>query len=433
MMTENREVGIGILGLGNIGKGALDILEKNKKFIEKEISPSKIRITGLADLDKSRKPVLEEYSSVFTSSTGEVINNPATDIVVEAIGGEYPAYNLIKQALMAGKHVVSPNKELIAKHGYELLEIAKEKKVQFLFETSVASAIPILGTLSNVLTSCPLDRISGILNGTTNYVLDLMFEKNMTQKKALQKAQEMGYAEADPSKDIMGTDTLYKIFILSSLGFRTRLDLNDITYSGITEITYEDIALAKELGYKIKLLATSNKKDDYINIEVQPMFVEQDDLLSKIYGANNGIILHGESYGELFFSGAGAGGIAGGSMIVSDIVRIIRQPEYFEYNYLLENSNGLKIKKFKQEKSRYFIRIREDIQKDICSKIVEILEQNDLSAEKHVKLPDKKEQDIGIITGFTNEDELRNTIRNIGERENNFKVMSIIKIFSNPK
>jgi homoserine dehydrogenase len=161
---EKKEVGIGILGLGNVGKGTLDILDKKENFIEEEIKPFKIKLLGLADLDKTRKPKNKKYASIFTTSAQQVIENPEIKIIVEAIGGEYPASGLIKNALEKGKHVVTPNKEVVAKHGYELLRIAKEKQVQFLFETSVGSAIPILGVISNILTSCPLDEISGILN-----------------------------------------------------------------------------------------------------------------------------------------------------------------------------------------------------------------------------------------------------------------------------
>ena len=425
-----REVGIGILGLGHVGKGTLDIIHKNRAFIEKEITPCKIKLTGLADLDIKRKPEIEQYHSIFTNSAQKVIEHPEVQIIVEVIGGEYPAYNLIKKALEMGRHVVTSNKEVVAKHGYELLTIARKNQVQFLFETSVGSAMPILGVISNILTSCPLDEITGILNGTTNYILDLMFEKNMTQQEALKKAQEMGYAEADPGKDILGLDALYKIFILSSLGFRTRLNLNQIDYSGISNITQEDIQLAKQLGYRIKLLAMANKKQDQLDIRVQPVLIEQEHFLAHINGVNNGIFLHGENYGELFFSGAGAGGVAGGSMIVSDIIRTIRQPQYFEYDYLVKDSKESEVRSFDQEENSYFLRIQQEEKQDNRNRIEVILAKNNISIEDISKVTDKENRFmIGFLTARLQEEIINKALKEIGQQISCAKVENCIKVY----
>jgi homoserine dehydrogenase len=432
-MLGNREVGIGILGLGNVGRGTLDIIDKKKAFIEEEIKPYRIKLTGLADLDIKRKPDNKQYDTIFTTSAQQVIENPEIKIIVEAIGGEYPAYDFIKNALENGKHVVTPNKEVVAKHGYELLQIAREKQVQFLFEASVGSAIPILGVISNILTSCPLDEISGILNGTTNYILDLMFEQNITQQEALKKAQEKGYAEADPSKDIMGIDALYKIFILASLGFRTRLDLGKIEYSGINDITQEDVQLAKNLGYRIKLLASASKKDGYLNIQVQPALVDQNNLLTKIHGADNGIRLYGESYGELFFSGAGAGGMAGGSMIVSDIVRIIKQPQCFQYDYLLDDSNELIIKEIDNEERPYFIRIIQNT-KQLANAENNIakntLEKNKIRVENLTEIiSENNELHFGMVTSLVKEEKLKYVLGEIKQQANSIEEIKSIKVY----
>ena len=425
-----REVGIGILGLGHVGKGTLDIIHKNRAFIEKEITPCKIKLTGLADLDIKRKPEIEQYHSIFTNSAQKVIEHPEVQIIVEVIGGEYPAYNLIKKALEMGRHVVTSNKEVVAKHGYELLTIARKNQVQFLFETSVGSAMPILGVISNILTSCPLDEITGILNGTTNYILDLMFEKNMTQQEALKKAQEMGYAEADPGKDILGLDALYKIFILSSLGFRTRLNLDQIDYSGISNITQEDIQLAKQLGYRIKLLAMANKKQDQLDIRVQPVLIEQEHFLAHINGVNNGIFLHGENYGELFFSGAGAGGVAGGSMIVSDIIRTIRQPQYFEYDYLVKDSKESEVRSFDQEENSYFLRIQQEEKQDNRNRIEEIFAKNNISIEDISKVTDKENRFMmGFLTARLQEEIINKALKEIGQQISCAKVENCIKVY----
>ena len=356
-MNNKEVVGIGILGLGNVGGGTLSILNNNQSFIEREIFPKKIKIVAISDLYDRKKPESGK-GYFFTTKAEEIVKHPDVDIVVEAIGGEYPAYDLIKKALQERKHVVTPNKEVVAKHGYQLLEIAEQNNVQLLFEPSVASAIPILGSIVNILTSCPLDEISGILNGTTNYILDSMLENNMTKEEALKKAQEMGYAEADPSKDIDGVDTLYKIFILASLGFRGRLELDHIQYSGINKVTLEDINLAKQLNYRIKLVATARKELNKVDIKVRPALIEEEHLLSNIHGADNGIFLTGSCYGNLFLSGPGAGGDAAGSMIVSDIVKIVRNPSSFDFSFLTKSAQKLNIEKLGKEKYSYFLRIK---------------------------------------------------------------------------
>ena len=414
---QNKEIGIGILGLGNVGRGVLSTLKTNKSFIEQELSPSKLKIVGLADLDVSRKPDSSFDYQFFTSDAQEVINHPDIQIVVEAIGGEYPAYNFIKQALEADKNVVTPNKEVVAKHGYELIKIAHQHNVQFLFETSVASAIPILSTIVNMLTSSPIDEISGILNGTTNYVLDLMMEQNMPQEEAVKKAQEMGYAEADPSKDIDGFDTLYKIFILATLSFRGKLDLNQLEPTGIGRITLADLNLAKEMGYSIKLVATARKNDDKLNIQVQPVLLPEDHLLSHIHGAHNGIFLSGNGYGELFFSGAGAGGLAGASMIISDMVRIIRKPDNFDHPFLLEDIKELPVEKIEAAEQSYFLRLSLKDQPENIENINNILGKNNLVVEQSSKLKEVNNQSVlGFILKSASEAKMEEIKREINNQ-----------------
>lgn len=430
----NDEIGIGIIGLGHVGKGTLDILEKNQPFIHQEISPCKMKIIGLADLNRNRKPGSEKYNSIFTTSAQEVIEHPETRIIVEAIGGEYPAYDLIKKSLQSGRHVVTPNKEVIAKHGYELLDIARQNQVRFLFEATVGSAIPILGVISSILTSCPLEEIMGIVNGTTNYMLDLMFEKNITQKEALKKAQDMGYAEADPDKDISGLDALYKIFILSSLGFRAPLDLKQIEHSGILNIASEDIQLAKQLGYRIKLLATARKRRDCVNIRVQPVLIDRNHPLAAIHGVNNGIMVYGESYGELFFSGAGAGGGAGGSMVVSDIVRIIKQPKAFEYDYLLKNPGKLTVQSIDQGQSPYFIRIQQQKGQGCRDRIEELFTHYEITAEKLTEMIDPYgHSNLGILTTLLSEDKCKKLIREVNQQGSGIQIINFLKVYRDRK
>ena len=326
-------INIGILGLGTVGQGTIKILQENKEFIEQKIYPKKIILKKLADKDKTKILPDENFYKIFTNSAEEVINNPEIDIIVETIGGFEPAKSLIIHALGSGKHVVTANKEVITKAGYEILKLARENKVYFLFEASVASGIPIIGALSHSLTSYKLKEIIGILNGTTNYILTKMSEESKDYEEALKEAQEKGYAEADPGKDIDGFDSFNKIFILSAIAFRAKINPDDIYYEGIRNITKLDIEYARELGYTVKLLALARNTGTDLDIRVHSALIPQRHTLANIGGAYNGILVRGGDFGDLTFSGLGAGALPAGSMIVSDIVEIIKNYDNYHNHY----------------------------------------------------------------------------------------------------
>ena len=424
-----KKFGIGILGLGNVGEGTLNIIRQNQDWINREIAPHQINIAGLAEKDPQKKPESTDIDFVFSTDAQEIIDHPDIHIIIEAIGGEYPAYALIKRALKNGKHVITPNKEVVAKHGYELIDLAYQHRVQFLFETSVASAVPILGILTNRLTSCPLNEMVGVLNGTTNFILDLMLEKNMAQQEALKKAQELGYAEADPTKDIAGYDALYKIFILSSLGFRSKIDLRQICFSGITDIGYEDIQLAQRFGYRIKLLAIARKKEALFDIRVHPALVDINSSLAQVRGVDNGILVNGDCFGELYFSGAGAGGIAGGSMIVSDIIRTIRKPNYFEFSYLREDKQT-EVRSFYQDKTAYLMRISHPVNADRSEAIREIFTQKRMVIKKISEITTQDNQMItGIITDVKKKKRIKEMMHYFDALEDLGQVCNCIPVF----
>ena len=275
-------INIGILGLGTVGQGVLKILQENREFIEQGIYPYKISIKKIADENKEIILEHKEYYKILTDSAEKVINDPDINIIVETIGGFEPARSLIISALKKGKHVVTANKEVVAKAGYEILNLAQKDKVHFLFEASVASAIPIIGALSRSLTSYPLKEIVGILNGTTNYILTKMSEENRDYEDALKEAQEKGFAEVDPSKDIDGFDSLNKIFILSAVAFKAKINPNNIYYEGIRNISKIDIEYARELGYKIKLLALAKNGGEELDISVHPALIREGHDLANI-------------------------------------------------------------------------------------------------------------------------------------------------------
>jgi homoserine dehydrogenase len=256
-----------------------------------------------------------------------------------------------------------------------------------------------------------------------------MLEYNMTQEEALKKAQQMGYAEADPGKDINGVDTLYKIFILASLGFRGRLELNQIKYSGIGKVTLEDINLAKQLNYRIKLLATARKLLNKVDIRVRTVLVKNEHILSNIHGADNGICLSGNCYGNLFLSGSGAGRKAAGSMIVSDIVKIIRQPQSFDYRFLTKDAQKLSIERLGEVKYSYFLRIKLKYNSENLKNLKDSLSLQGLLSDKVVEIKQAKDYlNIGLITPSVDEEKLKEKIKNI-ERFSYIEEMRYLEVY----
>ncbi len=422
-----REINIGILGLGTVGQGVLKVLRENKEFIEQKIYPNKIVLKKLADKDKNKVFPDKTFYEIFTDSAEEVINDPEIDIIVEAIGGFEPARTLIVQALKSGKHVVTANKEVIARSGYEILSLAQENKVYFLFESSVASGIPIIGVLSRSLTSYKPKEIIGILNGTTNYILTQMSEEGKDYDEALKEAQEKGYAEADPSQDIDGFDTFNKIFILSAVAFRAKIDPNDICYEGIRNISKVDIEYARELGYKIKLLALAKDTGEELDIRVHPAMIPKRRTLANIGGANNGILVRGDGFGDLIFSGPGAGALPAGSMIISDIVEIIKNFDSYKNNY--NYFEVKRVKDFKETYSPFYLRIRVKDRPGVLAEIAGSFAQNKVSFASVIQKGEAGEiVDIVFLTHRAKEGSVQKSLKEVANLECVERICNAIRV-----
>ncbi|OGD13919.1 hypothetical protein A2V47_03745 [Candidatus Atribacteria bacterium RBG_19FT_COMBO_35_14] len=420
-------ISIGILGLGTVGQGVLKILQENKEFIEQGIYPYKISLKKIAD--KNKEIILEDksYYEILTDSAEEVVTDPEIDIVVETIGGFEPARSLIVRALEKGKHVVTANKEVVAKAGYEILNLARKNKVHFLFEASVASAIPIIGVLSRSLTSYPLKEMAGILNGTTNYILTKMSEENRDYEDALKEAQEKGFAEVDPDKDINGFDSLNKIFILSAVAFKAKINPNNIYYEGIKNISKTDIEYARELGYKIKLLALAKNGGKELDIRVHPALIREGHDLASIGGAYNAILVHGEGFGDLIFSGLGAGALPAGSMIVSDIVEIVK--DYDNYNSKFKDFEEKKVKDFKQTHSSYYLRIRVKDRPGVLAEIAGSFAKNKVSFASVIQKGEPGEiVDIVFLTHKAKEGNAQEALKEVARLECVEKICNVIRV-----
>lgn len=307
---------VAIMGYGTVGSGVYDIIKDNACRVA-DNAGEKIEIKYILDIrDFDDHPEKE----LFTKDVNDIINDSEVTVVAEVMGGLHPAYEFTKSMLEAGKSVVTSNKELVATYGTELLAIAEEKNVNYLFEASVGGGIPVIRPLSRCLAANNITRIAGILNGTTNYILHEMFTNNKSFETALSDAQAMGYAERNPAADIEGHDACRKIAILSSLASGTEVDCERIATEGIADITLDDVHAAEAAGGVIKLIGYAELNEGKVYSHVAPMFIKNENMLSGINGVMNGILITGDAVGDVMFYGAGAGKLPTASAVVADIV-----------------------------------------------------------------------------------------------------------------
>lgn len=310
---------IAIMGFGVVGSGVGEIVLKNQKGIAEKCG-EKVEIAHILDL---RDFPDSEYKC-FTKDFNDILSDPEVGIVVETMGGVNPAYKFTKELLLAGKHVITSNKELVAAHGAELLSIAEEKNINYLFEASVGGGIPIIRPLYSCLTAGIITGVIGILNGTTNYILTKMFQNGESFEDALRDAQAKGYAEKDPTADIEGMDTCRKIAILSSLAYGKAIDSTKISTEGITNITAADVLYAEKADCAIKLIGYSAREGKNVYAAVFPAFVSNQSPLSSINDVFNGIVVKGDDLGDVMFYGKGAGKLPTANAVVSDVIDAVK-------------------------------------------------------------------------------------------------------------
>ena len=347
-------VNIAVLGYGTVGSGVVEVINTNHESINKRAG-QEINIKYVLDLrDFPGDPVQE----VLVHDYEIIANDPEVDIVVEVMGGIEPAYTFVKRALESDKSVCTSNKALVAKHGPELMEIAKEKNINFLFEASCGGGIPIIRALNGSLTADEVDEITGILNGTTNYMMYKMATEGSDFDVVLKEAQQKGYAEADPTADVEGYDACRKIAILTSLVCGQQVDFEDIHTEGITKITPTDIKYAQAMGRAIKLLATSKKEPKGYTAIVAPFLLPASHPLYAVNGVFNAIFVHGNVLGDAMFYGSGAGKLPTASAVVADVVEMAKN---LDKNIPIEwSSQKLELVDYKEWENRFFIRTTAD-------------------------------------------------------------------------
>ncbi|HAR62958.1 MAG: homoserine dehydrogenase [Candidatus Margulisiibacteriota bacterium] len=423
------KINIGILGYGNIGMGAAKILIENKEIITNRTGKQLI-LKKIADLDIDRKRAYQVDRSLLTSNIKDIINDKDIDIVVEVIGGSEPARTFILECIRNKKHIVTSNKEVIAKHGRELFQEAAKYGVDVFCEGAVGGGIPIIRSLKMGLAANNIQEIYGIVNGTTNYILTKMADEGSDFQETLKEAQSLGYAEADPTSDIEGYDSSYKLVILSSFAFDAIVDFEDLYFEGISNISSKDNLYAKEFGYEIKLLAIGKKVANGIEVRVHPTMIPNSHPLSQIKGVNNAIYIKGDFVGETMFFGPGAGAEATGSAVVSDIIDIayaIDQP--LNKRNLRPDFKKTHICKIGEISSEYYIRIEVEDTPGVLATIAGIFGNNQVSIKSALQKDiTEKGSELVIITHTVKEQSILNAVAAIKSLTSVYKFNSLIRV-----
>ena len=425
-MSDKKKVKIGIIGLGTVGSGVYKTLQDYSNF--------EIVKIGVKNINKPRN-IEGLDNSILTDNPYDVVNSDA-DIVVELIGGVEPAFSLIKQAILNGKHIVTANKELLAKFGEELFNFAEEHNKVVLYEAAIAGGIPIIMPIKTILAGNKINHIEAILNGTTNYILTKMDADGASYDDVLREAQALGYAETDPTGDVEGLDAAYKITTLSTLAFRKRIKFENVYSEGITKVRTEDMKMANELGYKIKLIAYADlNKDGKADVRVHPMLVSKDSTLAHIDYVKNAVSLKGHPVGHITLSGPGAGEFPTASSVVGDILAIaaeLGKTEYLLPMMRCHHEETAEMVNMDDTYNKYYISLNAVNKMGAIGTIGKICEDNNISVACILQrgLKEDNTADIVVVTELCKEKDINNAISQF--ENNNFinKVDSLIRVQS---
>ena len=342
---------VAVLGYGTVGSGVAQILVANKETIDKRAN-DKVNLKYILDIRTFEDDPMQDK---LTKDFNVILEDDSVKVVAEAMGGIEPAYSYVKAALQRGKSVVTSNKELVAAHGPELIAYAKENRCNFLFEASVGGGIPVIRPLNNAFTGDEIEEITGILNGTTNFILTKMKNEGRRFESVLKEAQELGYAERNPAADVEGHDARRKIAILASLAFGEHVDYNDVAVEGITKVTEDDMAYAASLGCTIKLLGTCKRQGQEISAMVAPTIISNEHPLATVNDVFNAVLVKGEMVGDVMFYGRGAGKLPTASAMVADIIDAVRHKE--THITVFWNREKLALVPKDEMKTSYFVRV----------------------------------------------------------------------------
>ncbi|WP_462411202.1 homoserine dehydrogenase [Neobacillus sp. Marseille-QA0830] len=392
-----KAISIGLLGMGTVGCGVVQIIKKNQDKLMHEVGcPVVIKKILVRDLNKKRP--IEMEAELLTDNPDEILFDQEIDVVIEVMGGVQDTKDYLITALRQGKHVVTANKDLMALHGSELLTVASEYGCDLFYEASVAGGIPILRSLVDGLASDRITQMMGIVNGTTNYILTKMTNEGKSYQEALKEAQELGFAESDPTADVEGLDAARKMTILSTLGFSMHIDLEDVLVTGISNVTEEDINYGKQLDYTMKLIGYAHRDGDQVEVSVAPTFLSNSHPLASVQNEYNAVYVYGEAVGETMFYGPGAGSLPTATSVVSDLVAVMKNLRLGVNGKSAVTPQFPKQLKGDGEKySKYFLRIHAQDEVGVFADITSIFAKNGVSFEKILQLPIKKNETSEIV------------------------------------
>jgi homoserine dehydrogenase len=398
--VKKKSIGVGLMGFGVVGGGVARVLTSKAGVLAEQVGcPLVLKRVKVLEADLARPLAKELGLGLFTTDADEFFNEPDIDIIIEAMGGETPALDYLKRAITGGKHVVTSNKEVIAKHGAELFALAQQHGVGVHYEASAGGGIPLISPFQHDLVANRISGIYAIINGTTNYILTRMAKDGMDFPSALKKAQELGYAEADPKNDIEGIDATYKLAILASLAFHHQISPKDIHCEGISRMDSRDFKYAGELGYAIKLLAIGKQLDNLIEVRVHPVFIPEESLLAKVDGVYNGILVEGDLVGRVLFYGEGAGALPTSSAVVADVVSAAQDivtGAGSRARWRLEP--GKKIKPMAELETRYYLRLNVTDQPGVLAQVAKVLGEHQISISSVIqKAADSVSQTAEIV------------------------------------
>jgi homoserine dehydrogenase len=415
-----KKVQIGLVGFGTVGTGVVKILRNNGRVIKERLGVPLV-IKRIADIDITSDRGIKVERNLLTTRVHDILNDPSIDLVVELMGGIEPAKTILLSAIEKGKHVVTANKALLAEHGVELFKAAHHKRVDIGFEGSVAGGIPIIKAIKEGLSANRIRFILGILNGTANYILSTMTNEGGKFKDILREAQHQGYAESDATLDIEGVDTAHKLAILINMAYGTEIDFKRIYTEGISQIEPLDIEFAKELGYRIKLLAISRQINNQVEARVHPTLIPVTHLLSKVDGTYNAVFIDGDAIGPTMFYGRGAGMMPAASAVVSDIIDIARNmvkgisqrvPLLSYQRAFLKQVN---IKSIQEVVTRYYLRFSVVDRPGVLSKISGILGKHNISIHSVIQKSRRIKSAVSIflLTHEAREADVRKALKEI--------------------
>ncbi len=424
-------VGIGLLGLGVVGGGVASVIAEKRQYLA-DLLGCPIYVAAALVRDTSKPRAVDLPRDLLTTNAEEVLSNPDVDIVVELMGGQDPALSYILRAISLGKHVVTANKEIMARRGPDILDAARKQGVRVLFEAAVAGGTPIIAPLLRDLAANEAVTIHGIINGTTNYILTSMDQYGADFSETLAEAQRLGYAESDPTNDVEGIDAAYKLAILATLGFRTRIRDTDVFHEGIGKLAARDFQYARELGYAIKLLGIASVENGAVQARVHPAFVHQDSMIAKVDGVLNAVEVQTDLAGKLLFHGAGAGSMPTTSAVIADIIDIVRNPSVGAASISMQRlSADVRIKPMDDLETRYYVRLIAADRPGVLAQVGGVLAENSISIASAIqKETDEVAQraEIVLMTHRANEAAMQSAICGLEALDSVAEVGNMVRV-----